>query len=152
SDETPPAGGRLLEPVETHNQTSQFDLSLAVSDGGRELAVGLEYDRGLFEPATAERMLMHFRNLLTAIVADPEKRLSELALGADGPVGRAAVPGVGQEPSARPAEVATAEAAMEQPGDDPERQARLSQRRAGLSAQKRELLRRRLRRQQVDPT
>ncbi|MCP4657069.1 MAG: non-ribosomal peptide synthetase, partial [bacterium] len=42
SDETPPAGGRLLEPVETHNQTSQFDLSLAVSDGGRELAVGLE--------------------------------------------------------------------------------------------------------------
>ncbi|MCP4663953.1 MAG: hypothetical protein GY856_51880 [bacterium] len=146
-DEAPPAGGRLLEPVEIHNQTAQFDLTLAVFDGGRELTVGLEYDRGLFEPATVERMLMHFRNLLTEIVADPEQRLSELALGADGPVVRAAVPGVGEEPSARPAEVPTAEAAMEQPGDPPERQARLSQRRARLSAEQRELLRRRLRRQ-----
>ncbi|MCP4660918.1 MAG: hypothetical protein GY856_36415, partial [bacterium] len=140
-----PEGGRRLgelelEPLETHSRTSQFDLTLVVVDNGSELDTGLEYDRGLFEPATAERMLRHFRTLLEEVVADSDQRLSELAPAA--------------EPLRRrlSEEAATTEAAITQPETESDRQARLSQRRAGLSAKKRELLQRRLKRRQVDPS
>ncbi|MCP4657324.1 MAG: amino acid adenylation domain-containing protein, partial [bacterium] len=132
-DEAPQVGGRVLEPLDVHNETSQFDLTLVVADGGRGLEVGIEFNRELFEPATAELLLVHFRDLLSGIVADPEQRLSELAL-------------VLGEQIERPAAKRAAEAAVTQPRKDPQRQAKLSRRRAGLTAEQRALLDRRLRR------
>ena len=40
----------------------------------------LAYNTDLFEAATITRMLGHFRTLLEAVVANPEKRLSDLPL------------------------------------------------------------------------
>ncbi|MCP4657268.1 MAG: non-ribosomal peptide synthetase, partial [bacterium] len=147
-----PEGGRrlgelVLEPLETHSRTSQFDLTLVAVDNGSELDFGLEYDRGLFEPATAERMLRHFRTLLEEVVADSDRRLSELALAGEQLRRRPS-----EEAAATEAAIPTMEPDVTQSGADSDRQARLSQRRAGLSAEKRELLQRRLKRRKVDPS
>ena len=47
---------------------------------GQQLTGTLEYNTDLFDAATIERMLGHFRTLLEGIVADPDQRLSELPL------------------------------------------------------------------------
>jgi amino acid adenylation domain-containing protein/non-ribosomal peptide synthase protein (TIGR01720 family) len=56
----------------------------AVAAPGEELALELEYDRGRFEPATAARLLVHFRNLVAAMAAAdpvaPAVRLGDLAM------------------------------------------------------------------------
>ena len=44
------------------------------------LRVSLEYCTDLFDEATASQMLEHYRVLLECVVAEPERRLSELAL------------------------------------------------------------------------
>jgi amino acid adenylation domain-containing protein len=56
-----------------------FDLLLVVEPGDR-LRVTLEYNADRFEPATAARLLEHFRTLLEAIVEDAGRHLSELPL------------------------------------------------------------------------
>jgi amino acid adenylation domain-containing protein/FkbM family methyltransferase len=45
-----------------------------------ELLLVLAYDRRRFDGDAMARMLGHFRNLLEGIVADPERRLSEIAM------------------------------------------------------------------------
>ncbi|MCP4659575.1 MAG: amino acid adenylation domain-containing protein, partial [bacterium] len=139
-------GDLVLEPFEIHNRTAQFDLTLVIVDTGSELHAGLEYDGDLFEPATAERWLEHFRNLLEGIVADPDRRLSELPLGADATVDPGTRPTTGDE---RPAATPSAQARMKQ--KEASRQARLTRRRAGLSAAQHALLKRRLEGEPSDP-
>jgi amino acid adenylation domain-containing protein len=75
--------GITLESLVLDSGRAQFDLSLffypgLAEDGG--LLARLEYARDLFDPATAERLLGHVRNLLEGIAEDPERRLSELPL------------------------------------------------------------------------
>jgi amino acid adenylation domain-containing protein len=59
--------------------TAKFDLTLLLEETAAELSGGLEYNTDLFDAATIERMARHFQTLLGAIVADPGRRLSELA-------------------------------------------------------------------------
>ena len=77
--------GLSLTPLDTENETSKFDLTLSVFEGGDgSLRVNAEYNRDLFEGETIVRMLEHFETLLGGIVADPGRRLSQLPmLGAD---------------------------------------------------------------------
>ena len=58
------------------SETAKFDLSLAVSG----LSVQAEYSRDLFDEPTILRLLGHFRVLLEGIVAEPDRRISELSL------------------------------------------------------------------------
>jgi amino acid adenylation domain-containing protein len=60
--------------------TARFDLSLDMSDGRQGLSGALEYNTDIFDDATIERLLTHFRVLLEGIVADPARRLSALPL------------------------------------------------------------------------
>jgi amino acid adenylation domain-containing protein len=60
--------------------TSKFDLSLSTRQQSDGLALSAEYNLHLFRPDTIERMLNHFRVLLEGIVADPDRRLSDLPL------------------------------------------------------------------------
>jgi proline-specific peptidase len=82
--EEPLATGRLGEaaaavrPLATG--AAKFDLALSVARGPEGLAAALEYDAGLFDPATADRLLGHWRTLLAGIAADPDARLSDLPL------------------------------------------------------------------------
>ncbi len=60
--------------------TAKFDLTLGVVREREGFAAVLEYDADLFDPATADRMLGHWRTLAEGIAAGPETRLSDLPL------------------------------------------------------------------------
>jgi amino acid adenylation domain-containing protein len=60
--------------------TAKFDLTLNALAKPEGLRLGLTYNVDLFTSSTAERMLGHLRTLLEAIVADPNRRISELNL------------------------------------------------------------------------
>lgn len=69
--------GLTLTPVQVDNGTAHFDLTLHIADTEQGLIGTLAYNKDLFETATITRMLSHFRTFLEAIVANPERRLSD---------------------------------------------------------------------------
>src|SRR5207249_8135273 len=72
--------GLSLSPLTLESVTAQFDLSLTLSEAEGGLVGVWEYSTELFEAATIERLGAHLRTLLEGIVADPQRRLSELPL------------------------------------------------------------------------
>jgi amino acid adenylation domain-containing protein len=74
--------GLTLAPFEFDSVFAQFDLSLMV-DPDVFGEVRLAYSTDLFVPATAERMLASFLNLLEQVLADPSRRVREYSLLAD---------------------------------------------------------------------
>jgi amino acid adenylation domain-containing protein len=62
------------------NGTSKLDLILTLMEGSEGLVAAIEYNTDLFEPATIERLLGHYRILLEAVMADPGLKLSRLPL------------------------------------------------------------------------
>ncbi|HYO15514.1 MAG TPA: amino acid adenylation domain-containing protein, partial [Thermoanaerobaculia bacterium] len=72
--------GLTLSPVEIEGRTAQLDLSLSLTESVPEIAATLEFNRDLFDPATADRMLGHLEVLLAGAAAAPHVRLSELPL------------------------------------------------------------------------
>ncbi|HEY0736330.1 MAG TPA: amino acid adenylation domain-containing protein, partial [Herpetosiphonaceae bacterium] len=60
--------------------TSTFDLSLFMREVPNGLAGRVEYNADLFDEATIERMIGHFRVLLTAIAADPDQSITTLPI------------------------------------------------------------------------
>ncbi|WP_147094751.1 condensation domain-containing protein, partial [Myxococcus fulvus] len=65
-------------PVETG--TSKFDLLMALEETPAGLTGDLEYDTDLFDAATIERMLGHFRTLLSAAAAQPDTCITQLPM------------------------------------------------------------------------
>jgi amino acid adenylation domain-containing protein/non-ribosomal peptide synthase protein (TIGR01720 family) len=86
--QTLPSSGLLLSPVEAHSGTSKFDLTLfmveeeMISPAGPQynLSGAMEYNTDLFDTATIERMMEHFRILLDSIVANPDQPISTLSM------------------------------------------------------------------------
>jgi amino acid adenylation domain-containing protein len=76
----PRLGDLTTEVRRVETGTAKFDLTLAVSRGERGLTSTLEHDAALFDPATANRLLGHWRTLIEGIAADPETRISALPL------------------------------------------------------------------------
>jgi amino acid adenylation domain-containing protein len=72
--------GLSLSPVEIGTGTTHFDLTLHIEDTEQGLAGTFAYNTDLFEAVTITRMLGHFRTLLEAAAAAPERRLSDLPL------------------------------------------------------------------------
>jgi natural product biosynthesis luciferase-like monooxygenase protein/amino acid adenylation domain-containing protein/FkbM family methyltransferase len=83
-DESPLRAMRLpgleLAPVRADARTSLFDLTLGVENREDGLTARIEYATDLFDAATVERMVEHFRVLLAGIAAAPDARLSALPL------------------------------------------------------------------------
>lgn len=62
-----------------HNATARFDLAMHIDVRSDDaVALGFEYSREIFEPATVERLVDGLVNLLEAIVRDPAAALHEL--------------------------------------------------------------------------
>ncbi|MET8284980.1 amino acid adenylation domain-containing protein [Streptomyces sp. NPDC005132] len=61
-----------LAPTHLHSGTAKFplDLSCAVTDG--EVMVSLEFDESVLDAAAAERLLGHYRRLLTGLCETPD--------------------------------------------------------------------------------
>ncbi|HEX6870349.1 MAG TPA: amino acid adenylation domain-containing protein [Micromonosporaceae bacterium] len=76
------AGGvtMKLEPVDA--PTAKFDLNFFMPAFG-DLVVEISYAVVLFDPATVRRMLASLRVLMAGVVADPDRRLSQLPIMTD---------------------------------------------------------------------
>lgn len=72
--------GLALTILDKENKAAKFDLSLYASDRGSEVVGTLEYNVNLFNKDRIERMAGHFLTILSAVVADPTQRISELPL------------------------------------------------------------------------
>jgi len=70
--------GLVAQPRSGEVPRANFDLTLGFLGGGSSLPVVLDYNRDLFEPATAERLLGHFSVLLAAAAASPDTPVSRL--------------------------------------------------------------------------
>jgi len=68
------------EVVWNSAESSKFDLFLNITEGDGELVFDMDYNSDLFEATTIQRWLCHLRTLLEGIVAQPQRRLSELPL------------------------------------------------------------------------
>ncbi|HYX24398.1 MAG TPA: amino acid adenylation domain-containing protein, partial [Thermoanaerobaculia bacterium] len=72
--------GLELKAAPVPTATTKFDLTFTLVEMERGLEGTLEYSRDLFDPGTVERLADHFTRLLTAAVAAPHQRLSQLPL------------------------------------------------------------------------
>ena len=72
--------GMTVEYLANDARATKFDLNLEVTDLDHRLGCCLTYSTDLFDEPRIARMAEHWRNLLEALIADPQKRLSELPL------------------------------------------------------------------------
>jgi len=69
-----------LVPVETEHTVAKFDLTLNVMETPAGLSGGLEYATDLFTKTTARRLTDQLAHLLSEAIANPDRRLTALAL------------------------------------------------------------------------
>ncbi|WP_172631850.1 non-ribosomal peptide synthetase, partial [Dictyobacter arantiisoli] len=69
-----------VNTVQLVHETTKFDLSLIVLQDAASLVCWFEYNTDLFKDQTIERLLQHWLNLLTSIVASPTAELADLSL------------------------------------------------------------------------
>src|SRR5262249_27046328 len=69
-----------VRPFDVHNGTAKFDLLVSMREEDEQLKGDVEYSTDIFDSSTIVRMLGHFETLLKSIVADPNRRISELPL------------------------------------------------------------------------
>jgi amino acid adenylation domain-containing protein len=70
-------------PQQLATEWSPFDLTLFVHESEHGLVTTFQFNTDLFEPATIAAMQRHFQRLLTAMVAQPQQRISELPMLSD---------------------------------------------------------------------
>ncbi len=72
--------GMTITPIETHSGTSKVDLTLFVAEYEDRLRGSFEYNTDLWNAATIARMVGHYRQLLTSIIANPDCTVDELPI------------------------------------------------------------------------
>ncbi len=72
--------GLTVSRLQLNGKTVKFDLSLTVQENSQGLAASLGYNTDLFDAGTIDRILRHFHILLEGMVANPERRISDLPL------------------------------------------------------------------------
>ena len=70
--------GLALRTQEFESLTTRFDLECHVWDEAGGLQGFIFYSTDLFEEATIERLIEHYRNFLEEVVANPDQRVSEV--------------------------------------------------------------------------
>ncbi|WP_166144129.1 non-ribosomal peptide synthetase [Methylosinus sp. RM1] len=72
--------GLQVEPLATDSGSAKFDLTLSLVEADGGLSGRIDYATTLFDPQTIERLARHYCALLAGIVADPDRRASELPM------------------------------------------------------------------------
>ncbi|WP_447971454.1 amino acid adenylation domain-containing protein [Nitrospira sp. M1] len=72
--------GLEITALEVEQTTAKFDLSLSLRDTEQGLVSTLEYNTDLFEASTMTRLLVHYEQVLHAMMADPEQRVALVPL------------------------------------------------------------------------
>jgi len=74
------AGGLDWEPVRVATGSETLDLSVEIDERDHEIEARFSYRTDLFEHATIQRTMGHFRTLLDAALENPDKPVSTLQL------------------------------------------------------------------------
>jgi amino acid adenylation domain-containing protein len=69
-----------LTPIDVETGTTKFDLCLVLDDRSDGLSGRMIYSTDLFDAATIATMVECWRTLLEEVVADPEQRISQVAI------------------------------------------------------------------------
>ncbi|MBE8987838.1 non-ribosomal peptide synthetase [Nostoc sp. LEGE 12450] len=69
-----------LQNLEIDHGTSEFDITVSISESSQELTGFWEYNTDLFDAATIQRFIENFQILLESIVLNPHQSISELPL------------------------------------------------------------------------
>ena len=77
------AGAEACTEHPVRLETTPFDLTLAVTSDSRGLRLGVEYRTDLFTGERIERLAEHFQDVLRAVAADSDRRLSALPRSPD---------------------------------------------------------------------
>jgi|GEM_PF-106828 len=72
--------GIEITPVEVHSGTSKFDLFVELQETGAGLQCFFEYATDVFDDQTAQRMVAQFRHLLTQLLQNPDRSISDASL------------------------------------------------------------------------
>ena len=73
--------GLCVQPLtDLGSGSAKFDLSLSITETANGMLARAEYAADLFDAATIERMMGHWRALLEGIVAEPGQRIARLPL------------------------------------------------------------------------
>ncbi|WP_413465005.1 amino acid adenylation domain-containing protein [Aerosakkonema funiforme] len=72
--------GWNLRPLDVDTGTAKLDLTVSLDDKPEGLIGYFQYNTDLFDAVTIDRMAGHFQTLLEGIVANPDRKLSELPL------------------------------------------------------------------------
>jgi amino acid adenylation domain-containing protein len=72
--------GLQLEALPIANDATRFDIEFHLWESDGALAGNLIYNTDLFDASTVARLLEHFQNLLAAVAAEPETRISALSM------------------------------------------------------------------------
>jgi amino acid adenylation domain-containing protein/non-ribosomal peptide synthase protein (TIGR01720 family) len=72
--------GLKQEPYELKNNTSHFDLMLTVSGEEEQLLLSFSYSTRLFKENTINRFINYFKRIISEVIMQPEKKLSELRI------------------------------------------------------------------------
>jgi amino acid adenylation domain-containing protein/non-ribosomal peptide synthase protein (TIGR01720 family) len=72
--------GMRLSIVGGEAKTARFDLTVAITDAGRDLYGVVEYSRDLYEEGTIERLMDHYKNVLSGVAEDSSRRICDLNL------------------------------------------------------------------------
>ncbi|HKR12800.1 MAG TPA: amino acid adenylation domain-containing protein [Pyrinomonadaceae bacterium] len=60
--------------------TAKFDLTIAMVEAAHHFRGAIEYSTDLFDAATIDRMVEHFRLLLDSVASDPDRRVGAISL------------------------------------------------------------------------
>jgi amino acid adenylation domain-containing protein len=69
-----------VRPFESRKRTAKFDLTISLSDDGREVSGWIDYNASLFEAWTMNKLADRFRALLEAGIGEPLKPIGALNL------------------------------------------------------------------------
>jgi acyl transferase domain-containing protein/acyl carrier protein len=72
--------GLKLKPLDYSASASRFDLCLKGVEIGKKLSFSLQYCTELFEESTIHRFIDCFKNIISSVLEDPQKRLSDVRL------------------------------------------------------------------------
>jgi amino acid adenylation domain-containing protein len=72
-----------ISKLEIENSRTKFDLEVYLEETKEGLTGEFVYNTDLFDAATIERIIGHYQMILEGIIADPDRRVSELPLLTD---------------------------------------------------------------------
>ncbi|HEX8129281.1 MAG TPA: amino acid adenylation domain-containing protein, partial [Pyrinomonadaceae bacterium] len=76
--------GLKLNLLDIESKTAKYDLSVLLEETEHGLKGLFEYNTDLFDASTIERFISHYRILLEAVARNPDARLADLPLLAEG--------------------------------------------------------------------